>query len=355
MRLSDFDYNLPKNLIAQKPIKPRDHSRLLLISKKTGKVGHKHFYDILDYLKAGDVLVLNNSKVMPARLIGKKETGGKIEVFLLNKIKNNLWQCLLGGKRRRPGLEIKFGRELRCRIVKDNKDGTWEIKFNKSGKEFMKVVGKIGLTPLPPYIKRNIGRRADNEDYQTVYADDKKIGSVAAPTAGFHFTPALLKKLRKKGVLLKYVTLHVGLGTFAPVKVDNIKKHKMHAEWVEADKKTITDICLAKSEGRKIIAVGTTSARTLETIFSKIRNPKSLSCRRAGEIRNYSGWTDIFIYPGYKFKAVDALITNFHLPKSTLLMLVSAFAGKKNIDKAYGQAIKKKYRFYSYGDAMLIY
>ncbi|MFA4833252.1 MAG: tRNA preQ1(34) S-adenosylmethionine ribosyltransferase-isomerase QueA [Patescibacteria group bacterium] len=386
MRLKDFDYNLPKNLIAQKPIKPRDHSRLLLLSRKTGKINHKHFYDILDYLKPGDVLVLNNSKVMPARLLGeKKETGGKIEVFLLRKKippptprlrrtsptpllkEGNIWQCLLGGKRRREGLEIKFSQGLECRVIKDNKDGTWEIKFSKGGKKFMKVVEKIGLTPLPPYIKRAAGRPADNKDYQTVYADDKKIGSVAAPTAGFHFTDVLLKKLKKKGVLLEYVTLHVGLGTFAPVKVDDIKKHKMHAEWVEADKKTIADICLAKSEGRRIIAVGTTSARTLESIFQKFPNSRisefpnknlksEIPALPAGRLDlKLNGWTDIFIYPGYKFKAVDALITNFHLPKSTLLMLVSALAGKKNIDKAYRQAIKKEYRFYSYGDAMFIY
>jgi len=394
MKLKDFDYYLPKNLIAQKPIKPRDHSRLLLLAKRTGRIEHKHFYDILDYLKPGDVLVLNNSKVMPARLIGKrKETGGKIEVFLLRKkvfiapyIKKernplnppfeggqyrggNIWQCLLGGKRRREGLEVKFNRGLECRVVKDNKDGTWEIKFNKSGKEFMKIVNKIGLTPLPPYIKRATkrcrtpysasvatsakgARVSDTLDYQTVYADDKKIGSVAAPTAGFHFTRVLLKKLKSQGVQLECVTLHVGLGTFAPVKVDDVARHKMHAEWVEADKETIANLYLAKSEGRRIIAVGTTSARTLETIFQGKggRTPK-LGVR---PLRSFQGWTDIFIYPGYKFKAVDALITNFHLPKSTLLMLVCAFAGKKNIDRVYRQAIRKKYRFYSYGDAMLI-
>lgn len=391
MRLSDFDYCLPKKLIAQKPVKPRDHSRLLLLAKKTGRIKHKHFYDILDHLKPGDVLVLNNSKVMPARLIGKKETGGKIEVFLLRKkipqtlrfgkplarrafLKgDNIWQCLLGGKRRRVGLEIKFGQGFGCRVIKDNKDGTWEVKFSPSAssgqvmgdKEFMRIVHKIGLTPLPPYIKRIAGRRADDKDYQTVYASDKKIGSVAAPTAGFHFTPALLKKLEKKGIQLEYVTLHVGLGTFAPVKVDDITKHKMHAEWVEIDKKTVARIYLAKRDKRRVIAVGTTSARVLETIFSRIRNYK-LGIRNKSQIsnslrvtryalRDYLGWINIFIYPGYKFKIVDALITNFHLPKSTLLMLVSALAGKKNIDKAYKQAIRRKYRFYSYGDAMFIY
>ncbi|MDD5031694.1 MAG: tRNA preQ1(34) S-adenosylmethionine ribosyltransferase-isomerase QueA [Patescibacteria group bacterium] len=392
MRLKDFDYYLPKNLIAQKPIRPRDHSRLLLLAKKTGKINHKHFYDIIDYLKPGDVLVLNNSKVMPARLIGKKETGGKFEVFLLRKNPpappprqafsplrpsrragedgqssskasetglyqgEAIWRCLLGGKGRKEGLEIKFDQGLAGKIIKDNKDGTWEVKFNKGGKKLMKVVEKIGLTPLPPYIKRNARCRADNLDYQTVYADDKKIGSVAAPTAGFHFTPALLKKLESRGVQLEYVTLHVGLGTFAPVKVDDITKHKMHAEWVEADKGTISRICLAKGEGRRVIAVGTTSARTLETIFSQIAHRKShIANKFQDALSDYSGWTDIFIYPGYKFKVVSGLITNFHLPKSTLLMLVSALASKKNIDTAYREAIKKKYRFYSYGDAMFIY
>jgi len=381
MKLQDFDYYLPKNLIAQKPIRPRDHSRLLLLSKKTGRIEHKHFYDILDYLKPGDILVLNNSKVFPARLLGKKkDTGGKIEVFLLrnnfpsslysadaptdakavagkealaDKQGGDVWQCLLGGKRRRAGLRVKFSQGLEGRIIKDNRDGTWEVKFNKGSKEFMRIVDKIGLTPLPPYIKRVVRCRADNKDYQTVYANDKKIGSVAAPTAGFHFTSALLKKLKKKGVQLEYIVLHVGLGTFAPVKVDDITKHKMHAEWVEADKKTIANIYLAKSEGRRIIAVGTTSVRMLETIFQDKRG----STPKLGvePLNTFHGWTDIFIYPGYKFKVVDALITNFHLPKSTLLMLVSAFAGKKNIDKAYKQAIKRKYRFYSYGDAMFIY
>ena len=376
MKLEEFDYQLPKNLIAQEPVKPRDSSRLLLLSKKTGEIEHKHFYNIVDYLQKGDVLVLNNSKVMPARLLGnKKLTGGKIEVFLLRKNPptpfskggNIIWQCLIGGRGARVGLEIEFKEKLECRIIKNNQDGTWEVKFSKIGKEFMKIVEKIGLTPLPPYIKRDAKEKSDIMNYQTVYANDKKIGSTAAPTAGLHFTDALLKKLKRKGVCIEYVTLHVGLGTFAPVKVDDIKKHKMHTEWVEADGETIDRICLAKSEGRRVIVVGTTSARTLESMankfsifnfqfsnnsqinkFSKkIRNPKS-------DIRGFSGWTDIFIYPGYKFKIVDALITNFHLPKSTLLMLVSALAGKKNIDKAYQEAIKRKYRFFSYGDAMFI-
>jgi len=377
LHVADFNYHLPKNLIAQQPIRPRDHSRLLVLdilkAKKTKeakpltkeyKIKHKHFYDIVDYLRAGDVLVLNNSKVFPARLIGKKKkTGGKIEVFLHHKIRGSLWQCLLGGHGRKERLEVEFGRGLECVVVKNNNDGTWNVKFNKSGKVMMEIVEKIGLTPLPPYIKRDSRQQTtDNRNYQTVYADDKKVGSVAAPTAGFHFTPSLIKKLKAKGVQFEYITLHVGLGTFAPVKVDDITKHKMHAEWVEASRETIARIYLAKHAKRRIIAVGTTSVRTLEAIVSQFpisnfqfpNKSQILNSKYIKQFSNYNRWVDLFIYPGYKFKVVDAMITNFHLPKSTLLMLVSAFAGKSNIDKAYIAAISKKYRFYSYGDAMLI-
>lgn len=384
MKLSDFDYNLPKNLIAQEPVRPRDHSRLLVVNKGTEslsvrgsvpsvKIEHKHFYDLVDYLKAGDVLVLNNSKVFPARLIGKrKTTGGKIEIFLLPSLPAPLplrsWrergakrigQCLIGGRRVRVGLEIEFCSSggsrpvLKCEVIKNNNDGTWQVKFNKSDNELMRIVEKIGQAPLPPYIKRDginpiSSRKSDFMDYQTIYADNKKIGSVAAPTAGFHFTPALIKKLKIKGVEFEYITLHVGLGTFAPVKVDNIKKHKMHAEYVEIEKEVAERILKAKKEKRRIIAVGTTSARTLEGCLA------GDIAKSARQITNYKLPITLFIYPGFKFKIVDAMITNFHLPKSTLLMLISAFAGKKNIDKAYKKAIRKKYRFYSYGDAMLI-
>jgi len=338
MKLNDFDYYLPKNLIAQKPVKPRDHSRLLVFSRNSDKIEHKHFYDIIDYLRAGDVLILNNTKVMPARLIGKKaDSGGKIEVFLLNKVKNNIWQCLIGGKKRKENLRVEFAAGLKAEVLKNNQDGTWNVKFNKTGSALMKLVEKIGRVPLPPYIKRTSKQKNDKINYQTVYANDTKLGSVAAPTAGFHFTKKLIKKLKAKGVQFEYITLHVGLGTFAPVKVDDITKHKMHAEWVEISKKTLANIIRAKKEGRRVIAVGTTSVRTLESA-----------------LKNYSFWTDIFIYPGYKFKIVDSMITNFHLPKSTLLMLVSAFAGRGEIKKAYQTAVKKKYRFFSYGDAMLI-
>ncbi|MFA6394264.1 MAG: tRNA preQ1(34) S-adenosylmethionine ribosyltransferase-isomerase QueA [Patescibacteria group bacterium] len=379
MKLSDFDYHLPKELIAQYPMKPRDRSRLLVLDGKSGRSEHKHFYDLIDYFQPGDVLVFNNSRVMRARLIGRKKTGGKIEVFLLKKIGRlgidsdnrklkeiksaignrqsaiEIWQCLIGGKGRKENLEVEFSKGLKCKIIKNNGDGTWQVEFNKSGKTFMKLVEKIGQVPLPPYIKRTSASSGDDSAYQTVYA--KYAGSVAAPTAGLHFTPALLKKLKAKGVQLEYATLHVGLGTFAPVKVDDVKKHKMHSEWVEVSKNTLNAILKAKSEGRRIIAVGTTSVRILESIFSrnKIENWQL-------KIGNFQGWVNIFIIPGYRFKAVDAMITNFHLPKSTLIMLVAAFlenkAGKgkglKLAKKTYNKAIEKKYRFFSYGDAMLI-
>jgi len=345
MRLKDFNYLLPKKLIAQMPVSPRDQSWLLVLDRLSGRIRHEHFYDIVKYLNKGDVLVLNNTKVMSARLIGKRaETGGKVEVFLLTKIKTNVWQCLVGGKKRKDGLRVKFSNGLKAEILKNNQDGTWQVKFNKSGAEFMRLAEKIGRVPLPPYIKRSaaFGDPADRKTYQTVYADAKKSGSVAAPTAGLHFTPALLKKIKQLGVQIEYVTLRVGLGTFAPVKADDITKHRMHAEWLEIDKKTLANIARARAEGRRVVAVGTTSVRTLESVFSKKK------------LGNYKGWTDIFIYPGYKFKAIDAMITNFHLPKSTLLMLAAAFAGRVKILRAYRQAIKKRYRFYSYGDAMLI-
>lgn len=399
MQLKDFNYHLPRNLIAQKPISPRDRSRLLVLHKKSGEIENKHFYDIIDYLRAGEVLVLNNTKVMPARLIGKRAgTGGKVEVFLLKKYdphlssranardplkgelemskgflanarndnSGDIWQCLIGGQKRKENLKIEFTGGLKAEVAKNNLDGTWNVKFNKKGAGFMKIVQKIGQVPLPPYIKRDSTLKLQNDknNYQTVYADDKKIGSVAAPTAGFHFTPALLKKIKSKGVQIEYITLQVGLGTFAPVKVSDITKHKMHLEYAEVNKKTLENIIKAKSEGRRIIAVGTTSARTLESVFSKI--PLTLPARasqwqagpfvKGGQnaLRDYQDWTDIFIFPGYKFKIVDTIITNFHLPKSTLVMLVSAFAGRDKIFEAYEEAVKKKYRFFSYGDAMLI-
>jgi S-adenosylmethionine:tRNA ribosyltransferase-isomerase len=314
--------------------------------------------------------------VIPARLLGKKkDSGGRIEVFLLKKDLNStpsfipplakgesqgVWQCLLGGKGSKEGLEIIFNKELTAKVLQDNLDGTWLVGFNRQGKVFEQIINKIGHVPLPPYIKRqenNKTTKQERKSYQTVYADDKKGGSVAAPTAGLHFTKRMLDKIRAKGVKIRYITLHVGLGTFAPVKIEDFTKHQMHSEYVEVSAETIADLYLAKHEGRRVIAVGTTSVRTLEAMAQK--TPSFILLLAKGEsqgvkIKNYSAWVNIFIYPPYKFKVVDAMITNFHLPKSTLLMLISALAGKENIDRAYQEAIRQKYRFYSYGDAMLI-
>jgi len=352
LELSDFNYTLPENLIAQKPVSPRDHSRLLVLHKDSGEIEHKHFYDIVDYLKPDDVLVVNNSKVFPARLLGQKIlTGGRLEVFLLkkiqakNKIKFEAWECLIGG-RAQEGMEIKFKRGLRAKLLKKNLDSTWQVEFNRAGLLFMKTIETIGQVPLPPYIKTPTGGRFDKKNYQTVYANQKKTGSVAAPTAGFHFTPKLLREIKKKGITVLEVTLHVGLGTFLPVKTNNILEHQMHAEYIEVKKAVIKKILAAKKNKQRIIAVGTTSARTLETLGQELAKKSITSDFRA--------WTSIFIYPPYQFKIVDALITNFHLPASTLLMLVSALAGKAHIDKAYKSAITSQYRFFSYGDAMFI-
>ena len=346
--------NLPDNLIATMPVSPRDHSRLLVLDKESGKIEHKKFYDILSYFKKGDLLVLNNSKVFPARLVGEtEETGRKIEVFLLNKEKESTWKCLIGGRNIKEGLKIKISDNFVVEVVSCNKDKTWNVDFFMDEKMLMKRLNEFGKIPLPPYIEkqrkveeRNIKREDDRLNYQTVFADNKKTGSVAAPTAGLHFTPELLEKIKGMGVDIEYITLHVGMGTFATVKVDNPKEHKMHSEWVEIKQEVVEKIDDTKKRGNRVVAVGTTTTRSLEALVS-ITNHKS-------QITNQSDWVDIFIYPGYKFKVVDAMITNFHLPKSTLLMLVSALAGKKNIDRAYREAIKNKYRFYSYGDAMLI-
>jgi S-adenosylmethionine:tRNA ribosyltransferase-isomerase len=374
MRLSDFDYELPPELIAQTPAEPRDHSRLLVVRRSGGSeslhgenIEHKHFFDLPEYLVPGDVLVLNDSKVFPARLIGRRAgSGGKVEVFLVRRIDdippapfrrgnhNERWQCLVGGHRRKVGLRVEFDGGLTATVEADNGDGTFTVAFDRKGEEFMNTVRAIGQVPLPPYIKRResgirnqeSGKR-DEERYQTVYAKGDKVGSVAAPTAGLHFTPELLDALRTKGVEIEYITLHVGLGTFMPIKVDDIRDHKMHAEYVEVGSDTIGSIQKAKSEKRRVIAVGTTSVRTLESFAEQILDSGS-------GMRNLSGWTDIFIYPGYEFKVVDGIVTNFHLPKSTLLMLVSAFAGREFLTKAYKTAILERYRFYSYGDAMLV-
>lgn len=350
-KTEDFNYFLPPELIAQNPVKSRDKSRLLVLDKNTGLINHDHFFNIINFLNAGDILVLNNSKVFPARLIGKKlSTSGKVEIFLHQQRTKDSWECLVGGKVK-VGLVIILSKKLQATLEKNNQDGTWLVKFNLIGENFFKEINKIGLVPLPPYIKRDGKVGKDKKNYQTVFADDKKLGSVAAPTAGLHFTKQLLKKIKNKGVKIQFITLHVGLGTFAPVKIDDFKKHKMHRELVSIKKTVWRDINEAKNKGNKIVAVGTTSCRALESahLFSKQNKNTTLLYSK-----DLSFWTDIFIYPGYKFKLVDGLVTNFHLPKSTLLMLVSALAGKKNIEKVYQVAVANKYRFYSYGDAMFI-
>lgn len=340
MKVSDFDFYLPEELIAQHPLEKRDTSRLMVLDKNTGNIEHKHFHDIVDYLNEGDTLVLNNTRVMPARLIGEKEeTGGKIEFLLLKRIEGDKWECLAKpGKRARIGQKFTFGNgKLKCTVVDIVEEGNRIIEFSYEG-IFEQVLDELGEMPLPPYITE---RLEDRERYQTVYSKEK--GSAAAPTAGLHFTEGLLNKLKEKGVNIAYLTLHVGLGTFRPVKVDDINEHIMHSEYYNLDEENANIINETKKRGNKVIAVGTTSTRTLETIGDK-----------EGFVRPQSGWTDIFIYPGYKYKVIDQLITNFHLPESTLIMLVSALAGKENVMNAYKKAVEEKYRFFSFGDSMFI-
>lgn len=341
MNIEQFDYDLPKELIAQTPLKDRSSSRLLVLNKVSGAIKHEHFYNITQYLKKGDVLVLNDTKVIPARLIGeKKDTKAVVEILLLKELGNDEWECLARpGKRLKEGTIISFGNGILQAVVTSKlDDGIVHIKLNYEG-ILMEILDQLGTMPLPPYIHEKL---EDQSRYQTVYA--KNVGSAAAPTAGLHFTNKLLKEIASKGVIITYVTLHVGLGTFRPVEVENILEHKMHSEFYIMSKNTADILNAAKKDGRRIIAVGTTSTRTLETIAS-LNN---------GLFKECSGNTSIFIYPGYKFKAIDALITNFHLPKSTLVMLVSALAGRDNILNAYKEAIKEKYRFFSFGDAMFI-
>lgn len=335
MRTSLFDYYLPRERIAQSPITPRDHSRLLVFDRKKKKISHDHFYNLGTYLQPDDVLVFNNTKVFPARLFGKKETGGAMEVFLLRPVKGAVWEVLIGGKVRRVGQPIIFSKGLKCEVIKKLSDGVWQVRFNKTPAQVFRIAGLIGTTPTPPYIKKT----AKLKDYQTMYA--QKVGSVAAPTAGFHFTEKLLVRLKKKGVRFEFITLHVGFGTFQPVKVDDITKHKIHSEYAEVSSSTAKRLIQAKKEGRRIIAVGTTTVRTLETFFN-------------GKTKKKSGWINTFIYPGYKFRFIDAMVTNFHLPKSSLLMLVSAFSGRRQVLGIYKKAVQQKYRFYSFGDGMLI-
>ena len=341
MNINEFDYNLPEELIAQTPLKERSSSRLLILNKDNGNITHEHFYNIINYLHKGDVLVLNDTKVIPARLIGEKEdTKAVIEILLLKELSDNNWECLARPcKRLKEETIVSFGDGLLKALVTEKlEDGIIHVKLIYNG-ILMEILDKLGTMPLPPYIHEKL---EDQSRYQTVYA--KYEGSAAAPTAGLHFTKELLKEIENKGVIITYVTLHVGLGTFRPVEVENILDHKMHSEFYTMNKETADILNKAKGEKRRIIAVGTTSTRTLETIATN----------NDGLFKECAGNTDIFIYPGYKFKAIDGLITNFHLPKSTLVMLVSALAGRDNILNAYQEAIKEKYRFFSFGDAMFI-
>ena len=340
MKTSDFSYELPEELIAQTPLDRRDSSRLLVLDKTTGKREHRHFSDIVEYFDPGDLLVLNDSRVIPARLLGSRETGGAAEILLLNEKEDGRWECLARpGKRLKVGAKVIFGEgELVAVIDEVLPDGNRIVRFEYEG-IFLEILEKLGRMPLPPYIKKEL---QDGERYQTVYS--KNLGSAAAPTAGLHFTPELLDTIREKGIELCFLTLHVGLGTFRPVKEDDIEDHLMHEEFCVVSQEAASQITRAKREGRRVVACGTTSCRTLEAL-----------CRDAGTIEPFSGNINIFIYPGYKFKCIDALITNFHLPESTLIMLVSAFAGRENILATYKEAVEMRYRFFSFGDAMFIH
>ena len=340
MSTDDFNYELPEELIAQTPLKNRSDSKLMIVDKNTGEVSHEIFKNIINYLNKGDVLVLNDTKVIPARIIGEKiDTKAVIELLLLKDQGNDTWECLARPQKRlHEGTIISFGDgSLKAEVISKEDEGVTHVKLIYDG-ILMEILDRLGTMPLPPYIHEKL---KDKDRYQTVYA--KNIGSAAAPTAGLHFTKELLKSIEDKGIIIKYVTLHVGLGTFRPVEVEDVTKHKMHTEYYEMGKDTADTLNKAKKDGRRIIAVGTTSTRTLETIMTKYN-----------EFRQCSGNTDIFIYPGYEFKAIDCLITNFHLPKSTLLMLVSAFTTKEIMLDAYKKAIDNKYRFFSFGDAMFI-
>ena len=337
MHVKDFNYDLPPELIAQHPMEPRDHSRLMLVDKTTGELEHKNFYNICDYLRADDLLVFNDTRVIPARLHGMKDTGARVEVLLLTRLNTTDWEALVKpGKKMRVGTKLFFSEELSCEVTANTDFGGRIVRFNFEG-IFEEILDRLGEMPLPPYITEPL---ADKERYQTVYSREK--GSAAAPTAGLHFTTALMDKIRSIGAEEIFVTLHVGLGTFRPVSVDNIDEHIMHKEFYHVSKEAADKINQAKQEGRRIIAVGTTAVRTLE------------AAGESGVMLPGNNWTKIFIYPGYKFRFVDALITNFHLPQSTLLMLVSALSTRENMLNSYEIAVKERYRFFSFGDAMFI-
>ena len=339
MKTSDFWYDLPEELIAQTPLQQRDGSRLLVLDRKTGAYSHRHFYDILDYLHPGDCLVMNDSRVLPARLLGHRPTGGAVEVLLLRDLGEKKWECLCKpGRKMQVGNQVIFGDgELTATVVEVQETGNRVVQFHYEG-IFLEVLERLGKMPLPPYIKAEL---ADQERYQTVYS--REVGSAAAPTAGLHWTKELLEKAREKGVKTAFVTLHVGLGTFRPVQVEDVLNHHMHAELCMIGEETARILNETKASGGRIICVGTTSCRTLESLVND-----------DGSFEAKSKWTEIFIYPGYTFKAMDGLVTNFHLPESTLVMLVSAFASKEHIMAAYEEAVKERYRFFSFGDAMFI-
>ena len=339
MKTSDFWYDLPEELIAQTPLQRRDSSRLLVLDKETGAISHRHFYDILEYLHPGDCLVLNDSRVLPARLLGHRPTGGAVEILLLRDLGDKKWECLCKpGRKMQVGSQVIFGNgELSATVVEVQESGNRVVEFHYEG-IFLEVLERLGKMPLPPYIKEEL---QDQERYQTVYS--REVGSAAAPTAGLHWTPALLEQAHQKGIKTAFVTLHVGLGTFRPVKVDNVLEHHMHSELCMISAETATVLNETKVAGGRIICVGTTSCRTLESLV-----------KEDGRFEAGSKWTEIFIYPGYTFKAMDGLITNFHLPESTLVMLVSAFAGKESVMAAYEEAVNERYRFFSFGDAMCI-
>ncbi|MBQ2893678.1 MAG: tRNA preQ1(34) S-adenosylmethionine ribosyltransferase-isomerase QueA [Oscillospiraceae bacterium] len=339
MKTSDFWYDLPEELIAQTPLEKRDSSRLLVLDRNSGAVGHKHFYDIIDYLQPGDCLVMNDSRVLPARLLGHRPSGGAVEVLLLRDLGGKKWECLCKpGRKMQVGNQVIFGNgELTAEVTEVKDDGNRVVEFRYEG-IFLEVLERLGKMPLPPYIKAEL---QDQERYQTVYS--REVGSAAAPTAGLHFTNELLKKIREKGIKTAFVTLHVGLGTFRPVKAEEISEHHMHSELCMIGEETAKILNETKAAGGRIICVGTTSCRTLESLVND-----------DGSFEAKSKWTEIFIYPGYQFKAMQGLITNFHLPESTLVMLVSAFAGRENVLSAYAEAVKERYRFFSFGDAMFI-
>lgn len=341
MKKSDFYYDLPKELIAQTPVEPRDHSRMMVLSRKNNSIEHKHFYDFIDYLNPGDCLILNNTRVLPARMYGvKKETGAIVEFLLLNNLGNDRWETITGpGKKAKVDAEFTFGDGiLTCKIEKVLDNGNRIAKFSYEASNIYEVLDKVGEMPLPHYITEKL---EDKERYQTVYS--KELGSAAAPTAGLHFTDEIIAKIEKKGIKIGYVTLHVGIGTFRPVKAENIEDHEMHSEHYQIPKETAELINETKKNGGRVVAVGTTCCRTLESVMQS-----------QGEMKEFDDWTNIFIYPGYKFKCIDALLTNFHLPESTLIMLVSALYNRENILDAYNIAVNERYRFFSFGDCMFI-